>query len=61
MLGSAENYAQGSSRNRIAVSCVIAVLTLLVASHLHAQTVATYSFEDGTADGWSSFSRFQRL
>ena len=57
MLGSAENYARDSSRNRIApVSCVIAVLTLFVASHLHAQTVATYSFEDGTADGWSSFN-----
>jgi len=28
---------------------------LLCASHLSAQTVATYSFEDGTANGWSSF------
>jgi endo-1,4-beta-xylanase len=32
------------------------MLVLLFASHLGAQTVATYSFEDGTADGWTSFN-----
>jgi endo-1,4-beta-xylanase len=35
---------------------VITVLALLSASYLSAQTVATYSFEDGTADGWTSFN-----
>jgi endo-1,4-beta-xylanase len=57
MFGSAGKYTQNSSRNRIAtVSCVIAVLALFCAIHLSAQTVATYSFEDGTAGGWSSFN-----
>ncbi len=30
-------------------------LTVLLATNLQAQTVATYSFEDATADGWTSF------
>jgi endo-1,4-beta-xylanase len=30
-------------------------LALTGTCHLEAQTVATYGFEDGTADGWSSF------
>ena len=37
-------------------SGVILVLALLCASHLGAQVVATYDFEDGTAQGWSSFN-----
>jgi len=32
------------------------VLALFCATSLWAQTVATYSFEDGTADGWTSFN-----
>src|SRR5579863_3746562 len=32
------------------------VLSLACTSSLNAQTVATYSFEDGTADGWTSFN-----
>lgn len=57
MFRSAGNCTRGLSRNRIApVSCVIAAFALLCASHLGAQTVATYGFEDGTADGWSSFN-----
>ncbi|HEY6413934.1 MAG TPA: carbohydrate binding domain-containing protein, partial [Edaphobacter sp.] len=57
MFGSAGKYTQNSSRNRIAtVSRVIAVLALFCGIHLGAQTVATYSFEDGTAGGWSSFN-----
>ena len=57
MFGSAGIYAQRLSRHGIAtVSSVIAVLLLFCAGPLHAQTVATYGFEDGTADGWSSFN-----
>jgi endo-1,4-beta-xylanase len=36
--------------------CSIYLLTVLLAAQLGAQVVATYSFEDGTADGWSSFN-----
>ncbi len=36
--------------------CAILALTLFCAGHLRAQTIATYSFEDGTADGWTSFN-----
>jgi endo-1,4-beta-xylanase len=32
------------------------VLALLTAGRLGAQTVATYTFDDGTADGWTSFN-----
>ena len=57
MFVAARNYTQSSSRSRILPpSCVILVLVLLFARHLGAQTVATYSFEDGTADGWTSFN-----
>jgi endo-1,4-beta-xylanase len=35
---------------------MIPVFALLFAGHLSAQTVVTYSFEDGTADGWTSFN-----
>lgn len=44
-------------RARIA-ALLCAVLTMLLAgaARLNAQTVATYSFEDGTADGWMSFN-----
>lgn len=34
----------------------VLVLTLLCAGRLDAQTVATYNFDDGTADGWTSFN-----
>ncbi|MGH9615319.1 MAG: endo-1,4-beta-xylanase [Acidobacteriaceae bacterium] len=52
----AEDRNQSNSRNWTAViSCLIFVLALLCASHLSAQTVATYSFE-GSADGWTSFN-----
>src|SRR5271169_3450854 len=37
-------------------SCMILVLALLGASHLAAQVVATYDFEDGSAQGWVSFN-----
>ena len=38
------------------VSSFAISLALLFAGPLRAQTVATYSFEDGTADGWTSFN-----
>jgi endo-1,4-beta-xylanase len=57
MLGSARNSTLSSSRNQIAnIPNVICILTLLFTSHLNAQTVATYTFGDGTADGWTSFN-----
>ena len=57
MLASAGDCKQGVFHNRTApVSYLVLVLALLCASHLGAQTVTTYSFEDGTADGWTSFN-----
>jgi len=57
MLVSAKNYTQGSSGNRIRRSLrLIPILALLYATHLSAQTVATYDFGDGTAQGWTSFN-----
>jgi endo-1,4-beta-xylanase len=38
------------------ISCLIPLLVLLCAASLHAQVVATYTFADGTADGWASFN-----
>ena len=56
-MSSAAHRTERQSRNRTAwVSCVLAILALVCASQLVAQTVATYSFEDGTADGWTSFN-----
>ncbi len=57
MFVSVANYSPGPSRGRIThVLCIVCVFALLFAAHLGAQTVATYSFEDGTADGWTSFN-----
>jgi endo-1,4-beta-xylanase len=57
MFVSVTNYTPRSSRNRIThVLCMISALALLFAGRLSAQTVATYSFEDGTADDWTSFN-----
>lgn len=43
--------------NRPAFTAMIATLLLLLGgTSLRAQTVATYSFDDGTADGWASFN-----
>ena len=55
MLHSSADYVQDSLRKWLAcLSCVVAML--LCAGRLEAQTVATYGFEDGTADGWTSFN-----
>ncbi len=49
--------ARGSIRNRIArVFPSLAAILLLSTALLHAQVVQTYAFNDGTADGWSSFN-----
>ncbi len=57
MFVSVANYTPRPSRSRIAhVLYMIPVFALLFAGHLSAQTVVTYSFEDGTADGWTSFN-----
>jgi len=57
MSGSTGKYAQNSRKNWFAaVRLALAAVVLLSAGLLHAQTVATYSWEDGTADGWTSFN-----
>jgi endo-1,4-beta-xylanase len=56
MFGSAINSTLRSFGNRIGFISAISLLTFLFAGHLGAQTVVTYGFEDGTADGWSSFN-----
>jgi endo-1,4-beta-xylanase len=56
MSHSSENRSRGLSRNRITlVGCAATLLMLACAGTLKAQTVATYNFDDGTADGWGSF------
>jgi len=41
--------------NVLVPALVLLLLVVAVPSQLRAQTVATYDFEDGTADGWISF------
>src|SRR6201998_3143972 len=44
-------------RNRVnSLVGSLMVLTILCAAQANAQTVATYDFEDGTAEGWTSFN-----
>ena len=57
MFDSAIKYTLHSFRDRIvSLFCVISLVTVLFAGHMGAQTVATYGFEDGMPDGWSSFN-----
>lgn len=57
MLGTSIKYATYIFRSRSTwLSLSISLLTVFFAAHLSAQVVATYGFEDGTADGWSSFN-----
>jgi endo-1,4-beta-xylanase len=44
------------SVNRIVRICCVIGLGVLLCGVVHAQTVQTWSFEDGTADGWTSFN-----
>jgi endo-1,4-beta-xylanase len=46
----------GLTSKWIVMACVMAVVAWFGGNAMNAQTVATYSFEDGTADGWSSFN-----
>jgi endo-1,4-beta-xylanase len=43
-------------RTRRAFYLILVLVLVSAAAQLSAQTVATYSFEDGTADGWTSFN-----
>ena len=57
MLGTIIKYPESALRNRSArLFCSISLLAVLCVSRLNAQVVGTYGFEDGTADGWSSFN-----
>jgi endo-1,4-beta-xylanase len=57
MLGTTIKYVESALQSRNAwLFCSISLLTVLFAGRLNAQVVATYGFEDGTADGWSSFN-----
>jgi endo-1,4-beta-xylanase len=53
----AEKCPKNPILNRTAlISCAVTICVLLCAFQLGAQTVATYGFENGTADGWGSFN-----
>jgi endo-1,4-beta-xylanase len=57
MFHSASKRICNFSWNRLGtVSGAILCLSLLGASPIHAQVVAQYDFEDGTAQGWTSFN-----
>jgi endo-1,4-beta-xylanase len=57
MLGTTIKYAESAFRSRsMRLLCLASLLAILCGGHLSAQVVASYSFEDGTADGWSSFN-----
>jgi endo-1,4-beta-xylanase len=57
MLPSSQKLSPVVFRNQIArIAFLVFIFTLLGASSASAQTVATYSYEDATADGWTSFN-----
>ena len=57
MFGSTIKYTAHSFRDRfVSPYCVVALFIFLFAVRMSAQTVVTYGFEDGTADGWTSFN-----
>jgi endo-1,4-beta-xylanase len=57
MFPSFRNVSPVAFANRIVrIGSLIALFALLAARSAGAQTVATYSFEDATADGWTSFN-----
>ena len=56
MLHSQEGRRTSLLQNRLLLlAFTIFILALAAPGSLHAQTVATYNFDDGTADGWVSF------
>jgi endo-1,4-beta-xylanase len=57
MFGSTIKYTARSFRDRsVSLSSIVALFIFLFADRMGAQTVVTYGFEDGTADGWTSFN-----
>jgi endo-1,4-beta-xylanase len=57
MLPSRKTFTASRYLNTIALlSAFMLALAFVSTTALRAQTVATYSFEDGTADGWTSFN-----
>src|SRR5580704_17212261 len=57
MLPSSQKLSPVVFRNQIArIAFLVFIFTLLGARSASAQTVATYSYEDATADGWTSFN-----
>ena len=46
----------GWNWRRVLAACVVLGMGLVGVGGIGAQTVKTYSFEDGTADGWTSFN-----
>jgi endo-1,4-beta-xylanase len=57
MLRIARDHQATSLQSRaITLLCIFSLLLLTQASRLGAQIVATYSFEDGTTQGWTSFN-----
>jgi endo-1,4-beta-xylanase len=57
MFPSSSNSRQRAFRRQSAsFVCITLLFTLVGTSGLSAQTVASYSFEDATADGWTSFN-----
>src|SRR5579862_6769822 len=57
MLGTTIKYVESAFQSRNArLFCLASLLAVLCGGHLSAQVVASYNFEDGTADGWSSFN-----
>ena len=57
MFCSRTNSISSFAEKKIAsLFCMLSLFTFVFAGHLGAQVVASYSFEDGTADGWSSFN-----
>jgi len=45
-----------SLAGKTSLSCLLSLLVFFCAGSLRAQTVATYGFEDGTDQGWTSFN-----
>lgn len=56
MSPSVQDSAQVSSIRTVILITACLLFALLGVAPLHAQTVATYNFDDGTADGWTSFN-----
>jgi endo-1,4-beta-xylanase len=57
MLRVVESFEESQFLGRLGrIALAILIFTLASSAQLRAQVVATYSFDDGTADGWTSFN-----